>query len=52
MSIRKTKNLKIGEKHHDMLKSYCDDNGLKIYKVVEMWVEKFCTNRKKDLYGE
>jgi coproporphyrinogen III oxidase len=52
MSIRKTKNLKISDRHHDKLKSYCDEHGMKIYKVVEMWVDKYCTDRKKDLYGE
>ena len=53
MNIKnKTKNVKIGEKHHEMLKSYCDKNGLKIYKVLEKWIDDNCKPRKKDLYGE
>jgi hypothetical protein len=30
----KQKNVKISEKHHNLLKSYCDKKGLKIYKVL------------------
>jgi hypothetical protein len=52
MSVRKTKNLKISEKHHNQLKRYCDENGYKLYKVVEIWIEKHCSDRKRDLYGE
>ena len=48
----KTKNVKIGEKHHEMLKSYCDKNGLKIYKVLEKWIDDNCKPKKKNLYGE
>jgi coproporphyrinogen III oxidase len=48
----KTKNIKISEKHHEMLKSYCDKNGLKIYKVLEKWIEEYIKPKKKDIYGE
>jgi len=48
----KFKNVKISKKHHDMLKKYCDINGLKIYKVLEKWVEVNCKPKKTDIYGE
>lgn len=35
-----------------MLKKYCDKNGLKIYKVLEKWVEINCKPKKTDIYGE
>ena len=34
------KNVKISGKHHEMLKNYCDKNGLKIYKVLEKHIEE------------
>lgn len=46
------KNIKISEKHHEMLKKYCDEKGIKIYKIVEKWIEENCKPKKKDLYGE
>jgi hypothetical protein len=46
------KNIKISEKHHDILKKYCEENGLKIYKVVEKWIDNTCKPKKKDLYGD
>ena len=48
----KQKNVKIGEKHHEMLKNHCDKNGLKIYKVLEKFIEDYCRPKKKDIYGE
>lgn len=42
------KNVKIGENHHKILKTYCDKNGLKIYKVLERWVDENCTTKKKE----
>ncbi len=48
----KQKNVKISEKHHEMLKSYCDKNGLKIYKVLEKFIEDLFKPKKKDLYGD
>jgi len=50
--ITKTKNVKISEKYHDILKSYCEKNGLKIYKLLEKWIEEKNKQKKKDLYGE
>ena len=49
---KKTKNVKIGEKHHEMLKVHCEKNGLKIYKVLEKFIEDFCKPKKKDMYGD
>jgi hypothetical protein len=34
-----------------MLKSYCDKNGLKMYKFVEQLIKEKCAV-KKDIYGE
>ena len=47
-----SKNIKISEKHHEMLKSHCDKNGLKIYRVVEKWIDELNKVKKKDIYGE
>ncbi len=52
MSDKTPKKIKISQKHHDILKKYCDDNGFKIYKVVEKWIETNCVDRKRGLYGE
>ena len=42
-----------------MLKEHCDKNGLKIYKLVQKWIEDTCkenksleTSKKKDIYGD
>lgn len=48
----KNKNVKISEKHHELLKEYCDKNGLKMYKILEKWIEDHCKPKKKDIYGE
>lgn len=47
----KIKNLKISEKHHDLLKTYCQKKGLKIYKFVEKLIEDNCKD-STDIYGE
>jgi len=46
------KNVKISEKHHEMLKNHCEKNGLKIYKVLEKFIEVLCKPKKKDMYGD
>ena len=53
------KNVKITENHHNMLKEYCDKNGLKIYKVIQKWIDDTCkpnkvseSPKKKDIYGD
>jgi len=52
---QKTKNVKISEKHHKILKNHCDKNGLKIYRVIEKWIDDLDNRGKKrerDIYGE
>ena len=46
------KNVKISIKHHEMLKNHCDKNGLKIYKVLEKFIEELTKPKKKDIYGD
>jgi len=46
------KNVKISEKHHNLLKNHCDKNGIKIYKILEKLIEDFIKPKKRDLYGE
>jgi coproporphyrinogen III oxidase len=49
----KSKNIKISEKHHEILKSHCEKNGLKMYRVVEKWIDEINrVQKKKDIYGE
>ena len=52
MEENKSKNVKISEKHHEILKTHCEKNGLKIYKVLERWIEDYCKPKKKDMYGD
>ena len=48
-----SKNIKISSHHHDILKKYCEQNGLKIYKVLEKLIDGMIKSSKKDnLYGE
>lgn len=49
---KNTKNVKISDAHHEMLKKYCEKNGTKIYKILEKLIEDLCRPKKKDLYGE
>ena len=56
---KKIKNLKIKPEVHTLLKEYCDKNGLKIYKVVQKWIDELCKTgkvndspKKKDIYGD
>jgi hypothetical protein len=49
--MKKIKNLKISEETHNLLKKYCEENGLKMYKFLENLIKKNC-EVKKDLYGE
>ena len=47
----KIKNLKISVESHEMLRKYCEKNGLKMYKFVETLIRDKCKD-KKDIYGE
>jgi hypothetical protein len=49
---KKQKNVKISDKHHEILKSYCDKNGFKIHKVLEKFIDDLNKTKKKDIYGE
>jgi hypothetical protein len=49
--MKKIKNIKISEEAHDMLKKYCEENGLKLYKFLENLIKKTCI-KEKDIYGE
>jgi coproporphyrinogen III oxidase len=54
------KNIKISEKHHQILKSYCDRTGLRMYRVIEKWIDELDRTKKddglkskrKDIYDE
>ncbi len=51
-----SKNIKISKKHHEILKAYCEKTGLKMYRVIEKWIETLDKmpnrSKKKDLYDE
>ena len=49
--IKKIKNLKISVESHALLKKYCDERGIKIYKFIENFIFETC-KEKKDIYGE
>ena len=48
---REIKNLKISKDVHDVLKTYCDKNGIKMYRFLEKLIVEKC-KEKKDIYGE
>jgi hypothetical protein len=48
---KEIKNIKISPQSHDMLKTYCEKRGLKIYKFLENLIIETCKD-KKDIYGE
>ena len=48
---KKIKNLKISVEAHDILKKYCDKQGIKMYKFLENLIKEKC-QIKKDIYGE
>ena len=47
-----SKNVKISDKHHELIKNHCDKHGLKIYKLLEKLIEETCKPKKRDIYGE
>lgn len=49
--MKKIKNIKISEETHNLLKTYCEAKGLKLYKFLENLIIKTCT-KEKDIYGE
>ena len=49
----KIKNIKISEKHHELIKAHCEKNGLKIYRVIEKLIDEYLKVKKpRDIYGE
>ncbi len=48
---KKIKNLKISVESHQVLKTYCDKRGIKMYKFLENLILEKCSE-KKDIYGE
>jgi hypothetical protein len=49
--MKKIKNIKISEETHEILKQYCEEHGLKLYKFLENLIRKNC-QKEKDIYGE
>lgn len=49
--VKKIKNLKISIEVHDILKNYCDKNGIKMYRFLERLIVEKC-KEKKDIYGD
>lgn len=46
------KNIKISNKHHTMLKEYCEKNGFKVYRTIEKLIDDLIKPKKRDLYGD
>ncbi len=49
--MKRTKNLKITPKTHEILKKYCEENGLKMFSFVEKLIRDKCSPNK-GLYNE
>jgi hypothetical protein len=55
--MKRDKNIKITSKTHEMLKDYCEKNGLRMFAFVEKLIREKCTSDgtikpKKDFYQE
>ena len=56
--MKRDKNIKITTMTHTMLKTYCEENGLKMFSFVEKLIRERCKEKpnviktKKDLYDE
>jgi len=50
-AMKRDKNLKITSKTHELLKKYCEENGLKMFAYVEKLIREKCSP-KKGLYDE
>jgi hypothetical protein len=48
---KKVKTLKISVEVHDILKTYCDKKGIKMYRLLERMIIDKC-KEKPDIYGE
>ncbi|NBU81710.1 MAG: hypothetical protein EBS55_08700 [Flavobacteriaceae bacterium] len=49
--VKKIKNLKISVETHEILKTYCEKRGIKMYRFLERLIIEKC-KPKKDIYGE
>jgi len=49
--MNKIKNIKISPESHELLKSYCNKHGFKIYKFLEKLIEDNC-KKITDIYGD
>jgi hypothetical protein len=52
--MKRDKNIKITPITHEILKKYCEENGLKMFQYVELLIKKNCILKKppRDLYNE
>jgi hypothetical protein len=55
--MKRDKNLKITTKTHELLKKYCEENGLKMFAYIEVLIKRNCIlkqnyNNEKDMYNE
>ena len=52
--MKRDKNIKITPKTHDILKKYCEENGLKMFAYVEVLIKRSCklNDQSKNLYGD
>jgi hypothetical protein len=56
--MKRDKNIKITSVTHELLKIYCEENGLKMFSFVEKLIREKCNEKpnviksKKDLYDE
>ena len=50
-NVKKIKNLKISPEVHNLLKTYCEKKGIKMYRFLEKLIIEKC-KEKKDVYGE
>ncbi len=55
--MKRDKNIKITSTTHELLKRYCEENGLKMFSFVEKLIREKCREKevvkvKKDLYNE
>ena len=50
-NMKRDKNLKITTTTHELLKKYCEENGLKMFSFVEKLIKDKCII-KKGLYDE
>ena len=48
---KRTKNIKITPSTHQILKNYCNKNGLKMFAFVEKLIKEKC-KPKPDIYGD